>query len=62
MKSKTYFMVAGWVFLLLALGHLLRAINGWEVSVGDMRPPMWISWVAVLVGGYLGYWGIKLSK
>ncbi len=62
MKPKTYYGVAGFLFLAIAFGHLLRALNGWEVQVADMMPPMWISWVAAIVGAYMGYWGIKLSK
>ena len=51
--------VAGMVFLLVAIMHLLRALNGWEINIDAFSAPMWASWVGFVVAGYLAYQGLK---
>ncbi|OGE83515.1 MAG: hypothetical protein A3B10_03550 [Candidatus Doudnabacteria bacterium RIFCSPLOWO2_01_FULL_44_21] len=62
MQHKTYFAITGTFFLIIALVHLLRVLNGWGVTVGSVTVSTWISWLPVILGGYLAYWGMKLSK
>ena len=51
--------VAGAVFVLVAIMHLLRALNGWEMNIDTFSAPMWASWVGFVVAGYLAYQGLK---
>jgi hypothetical protein len=58
MSSKTYFKVTGVIFLVVALVHLARAINGWSLELNTWSMPMLASWVGFLVAGYLAYQGL----
>lgn len=59
MNKKTKFdMVAGTVFLIVAVVHLLRIILGWEISINGMTMPFWPSYIAVIVAGSLAYYGL----
>ena len=62
MKAQTYYKTVGIIFLVIGLLHLLRAINGWEAVMGGYVIPVWFSWVAVLIAGYLGIRGLQLAK
>ncbi|HYF10521.1 MAG TPA: hypothetical protein VD967_02865 [Candidatus Paceibacterota bacterium] len=59
MKQKTFNTVTGAIFAVVAVVHLLRAINGWEVSIDTFAVPMAVSWLGILLAGYLAYWGLK---
>jgi len=46
---------AGLVFLIVALLHLLRIAFGWNLILGEVAIPIWLSWLGVIVPGYLSY-------
>jgi hypothetical protein len=60
MSHKTFSLVAGVFFLLAAVGHVLRITSGASVVIQDTPIPMWASWIAFVVTGYLAYEGITL--
>jgi len=62
MNQRSFSLLAGIIFILIALLHLLRIIYGWDPVVEGWRVPKWMSWVALVVAGYLGFEGLKLSK
>lgn len=62
MNRKTYYNTVALVFLIVAILHLLRAINGWEATIANNIIPIWVSWVAVLVAGYLSLRGFGLAR
>jgi hypothetical protein len=62
MTHKTFSLVVGSIFLLMFILHLLRIIRGWEGVIGAFVVPMWFSWAALLIAGYLAYQGLRLSK
>jgi hypothetical protein len=62
MSQKTFSLTAGVIFALIALGHVLRAVFALEWTVQGRAIPMWASWVAILVAGYLAYQGFRLAK
>ncbi|MBI2819781.1 MAG: hypothetical protein HYX73_07365 [Acidobacteria bacterium] len=62
MSQKTFLLTVAVLFSLIGLLHLLRLVFGWEAIVGGLIVPMWISWVAILVTGYLAYEGLRLGK
>jgi len=37
-------------------------VNGWPADIGGFVVPMWLSWVAVPLAGYLAYHGLKIKK
>jgi hypothetical protein len=62
MSQKTFSLVAGVFFMLIAVAHVLRIAYGASVVVQNTSIPMWASVIAVVVAGYLAYEGIRLSR
>jgi hypothetical protein len=62
MSQKAFSLIAGLVFSLIALGHLLRLVYAWPLHIADWTAPMWVSWPALLVLGFLGFTGLQLSR
>jgi len=61
MDQKAFFVLAGVIFALVALLHLLRIYMGWTVVIGSWTAPMWLSWIALVVAGGLSYVGLRLA-
>ena len=53
--------VAGALFWLVAVLHLLRALFGVEIIIAGWIVPSWISVIAGLVFAVLGWWIMKLA-
>ena len=62
MALKIYLKTAGTIFLIIAVLHLLRLVLGWNAVLEGWSVPLWLSAVALVVAGYLGYEGFRLSK
>jgi uncharacterized membrane protein len=62
MGHKIFALISGVIFLLIAILHVLRVAYAWDAVIGGWEVPKWISWVAIVVGVYLGYEGLRLSK
>ncbi len=56
MKKNTALMIAGVVFLLLALGHGLRLYYGLEIVVGTYTVPLWFSYAGLVIALLLAIW------
>ena len=61
MEQKTFSLLAGAVFALVALLHALRIYMGWPVVVGAWTAPMWLSWIGLVLAGGLSYFGLSLG-
>ncbi len=61
-SQKSYSLIAGLVFCLVAVGHLLRIVYSAPVHIADWTVPMWVSWPGLLVAGFLGITGLMLSR
>jgi hypothetical protein len=59
---KTYANVSATIFLLVAIAHLLRVIFGWEVRIGNLDIPQWVSWLALVVSGLLAISGFSQRR
>jgi hypothetical protein len=59
---KTYMTVTATLFLAVAIMHLLRIIFGWQVEIGGLSIPFWVSWLGVLVAGALAYFGFMQNR
>ena len=53
LTMKTGSILAIVVFTFIAIGHLLRLINGIDVTVGEWNIPQWVSILAVIVPGII---------
>ena len=62
MSQRTFSLIVGVVFLLIAVGHLVRVVLGATFVVEGMAIPMWPSVLVVIVMGYLALEGFRLSS
>ena len=62
MSQKTFSLVAGLIFLVVAVLHLLRLVIGWHVVIADWTVPTWVSWIAIPIAGFLAYGDFILSR
>ena len=62
MTHRNFFTVTGGIFSLITLLHLARIIYGWQAEIGGWQVSLWVSWIAVVVAGYLAYASLKFSK
>ena len=61
MDQKTFSIVAGLIFTLVALFHLIRIFEDWPVIIGDWSVPKSLSWVALIVAGGLALFGFRFT-
>ncbi|MBI3702959.1 MAG: hypothetical protein HY244_03685 [Rhizobiales bacterium] len=61
MDQKTFALVAGVIFALVALLHVLRLFMGWPAVIGSWSVPMWLSWVGLVIAGGLSVLGLRLA-
>ncbi|HEV8239870.1 MAG TPA: hypothetical protein VGS57_10930 [Thermoanaerobaculia bacterium] len=61
MNARTYCTLSAVVFAVVALAHLVRAVQGTAVVIGSWQTPVAISWLAVVVAGGLAVWGFRLA-
>jgi hypothetical protein len=61
MNRKTFSMLAGAIFTLVALFHLIRIFKGWPIIIGDWSVPISLSWVGLAVAGGLAVLAFRLA-
>jgi hypothetical protein len=61
MKRKTFFVLAGTIFTLVALFHLIRIFEDWPIIIGDWSIPISLSWVGLVIAGSLALLGFRLA-
>jgi len=59
LSKNTFALLAGAIFLIVAVAHALRLIFKWQVIVAGWHVPMWVSAVAVVIAAYLAYEGLR---
>jgi hypothetical protein len=62
MTPRIFCLIAAAVFSLIALGHALRVLFGWHVTVESVVVPVWLSWIGLAVATYLAYLGFRASR
>ena len=62
MSQKTYFLVCGAVFFVVAAAHLARLIAGWEIAIAGWTVPHWISVPGFVISGVLSASGFVLAS
>ena len=62
MRQRTFSRVAGVIFSLIAVLHVLRIARGWPATLAGWEMPTWVSWVALAVAAYLAYEGFRLGR
>jgi hypothetical protein len=61
MSIKTFALVAGVVFGAVTLVQILRIVMAWQVMIGGQAVPMWFSWIAIVVAGFLSFTGLRFA-
>jgi hypothetical protein len=46
----------------VAIAHLLRVVFGWEMRIGGLDIPQWVSWLALVVAAVLAYLGFNQRR
>jgi hypothetical protein len=59
MSQKAFSFVAGLIFLLVAVAHLLRLLLRWSVILNGWTVPMWVSLIAFVVTASLAFEGLR---
>ena len=62
MSQKAFLKTAGAIFTLVGVLHVLRLLLGWEAVIGGWEVPHWVSGLAAVLAGCLGYTAFKLAK
>ena len=62
MTVRTYAITSSIIFLLVAILHLLRLVEQWNVVIGGWDIPMWASVLGALVAAFLSYAGFRLFR
>jgi hypothetical protein len=62
MNYRTYCVVSGALFSLVALAHLLRVIYGMSVQVDEFSIPMILSWVGFVIPACLAFWAFRIVR
>ena len=62
MSQKTYFLVCGAVFFVVATAHIMRLIMGWEITIAGWTVPRWFSIPGLIFSGVLSAWGFILAS
>jgi hypothetical protein len=60
--TKVYIAISAIIFALVAVGHIVRLVAGWQVQLGAMDVPIYVSWIALVVSVVLFVWGGMLLR
>lgn len=60
--AKSYIAISAIIFAVVAIGHLVRIVQGWQVQLGDWGVAMSVSWAALVVSAALAVWGAVLLR
>ena len=61
LRERTYLMVTGVVFTVVAAAHLARVFFNLDLSIMDWQVPLWLSWIGTAVVSYLAYMSFRLG-
>jgi hypothetical protein len=60
--AKSYIAISAIIFAVVAIGHLVRIVQGWQVQLGDIGVAMSVSWIALVASAALAVWGAMLLR
>jgi hypothetical protein len=55
-----YTAVSAFIFVLVAVGHLVRLFKQWAVQIGPFSVSMALSWLGLVVAALLAIWALTL--
>jgi energy-converting hydrogenase Eha subunit H len=61
-RERSYMLVAGALFTVVAVVHLWRLFSGAAVIIDGWSAPYWLSWIGVAITTYLAYASFHLAS
>ena len=61
-SRQRYLVISGTVFAVVAVAHLIRAINAWPITIGRWNVPVEVSWLGAIATGALSLWALLLLR
>jgi hypothetical protein len=58
--TQAYLVVSAVIFGLVAIIHLVRALNNWAFAIGPITIPMSGSWIGFVITAALCLWAVRL--
>jgi hypothetical protein len=62
MDKNKLLLIASIIFGIIGFLHLLRSLFSWQLVIGNFSVPLYFSYVAVIVAGYLSWNMYNASK
>ena len=56
---RSYELVSGIIFTMMAVVQLIRTLLGWPVQVDLFTVPVWASGIAFLITGTMAVWAFR---
>jgi hypothetical protein len=54
-NSRPFTWIAAAIFAIMAIAHIYRIVSPFDVNVGSVSLPMWVSYVAAVVTALLSW-------
>ena len=61
MNNRSYVLVSGSIFGIVAVLHVVRLVARWPFQVGPWTLPVALSWLAIIAAGSLSLWAFRLA-
>jgi hypothetical protein len=58
---KIYLLSCAIIFLVVAIAHLARLVNGWPVKISEWDIPVWVSVAGLVIPGIMSICGFALA-
>lgn len=62
LSGKTYLYIVGTITGVIAIVHLVRVFTGSDFEILGWYMPIYLSWIGVIVAGYLSYMSFRLAS
>jgi hypothetical protein len=62
MSQRSFSLVTAAIFALIALLHVSRLLGAWQVTIGGLVVPLWVSWTGLAIAATLACVGFWLSR
>ena len=62
MTQRSFSLTTSILFLLIAVLHAVRLMQGWQVTMGGAVIPLWASGIGLAISGFLAYEGFVLWR
>ena len=59
-RKKTYFLLSGIIFTLVAIAHLVRILTQTPILLGSLPVPMLCSWMGLVIAAFLSLCAFEL--